>query len=94
MSIKKWASTAAMAAVLGVSGLAVSAGAASAYVACNGTGECWHVDHRYHYAPAVGVQMHPDDWYFHRDWAHDRSHQWRDHHDGRGYYRNGVWVTF
>ncbi len=95
MSIKTIISSVAMASVLGLGGVAVTAAPASAYVACNAAGECWHVDKRYTYAPAVGVIVHhPDDWYFHRDWAHDHTYQWREHHEGRGYYRNGVWVTF
>jgi hypothetical protein len=72
----------------------MSAGSASAYVACNAAGECWHTDHRYHYTPSVRVQMHPDDWYFHRDWQRDKTMQWREHHEGRGYYRSGIWIPF
>ena len=63
---------------------------ANAYIACNG-GECWHTDTRYA-APGVRFDYHPDDWYFHRHWDGDRYH-YRDYHEGRGYYRNGVWVT-
>ena len=40
------------------------------------------------------VQFHDDGWYFHRSWDHDRDHRWHDWHDGRGYWRNGVWITF
>ena len=35
---------------------------------------------------------HPDDWYFHRHWDNDRQYHWREYHEGRGYYENGVWV--
>src|SRR4051812_37181409 len=42
-----------------------SAGGASAYVACNHEGDCWHTDERTR-APGVTFQIHPDDWYFHR----------------------------
>ncbi len=35
---------------------------------------------------------HPDDWYFHRRWDDGRYH-FRDYHAGRGYYRNGLWIT-
>ena len=90
-SLKKFASTAAMASVLGLAALAMTGGQALAYVACNAAGECWHVDRRYHYEPGLGIALHPDDWYFHRSW--DRDH-WRDYHAGRGYYRNGVWIGF
>ena len=84
----------ALAALLGLSALAVTAQSASAYVVCNAAGECWHTDHRYHYQPALRAEIHPDDWYFHRDWAHDNGHHWRDYHEGRGYYRNGIWINF
>ena len=64
---------------------------ASAYVVCNREGDCWHTEARYRY-PGEGYVSHPDDWYFHQRWD-DRAH-YRDYHDGRGYYRNGLWVTF
>jgi len=82
----------ALAASLGLGLLAASAGTASAYVVCNGAGDCWHTDHRAHYGRAVRLEYHPDDWYFHRDWDHDRDHHWREYHEGRGYYNNGAWV--
>ena len=66
--------------------------AASADIACNHEGDCWHTDHRYR-APGVTFDYHPDDWYFHRHWEAERDRHWRDYHEGRGYYRNGVWVT-
>ncbi|HUO21988.1 MAG TPA: hypothetical protein VMU59_05675 [Caulobacteraceae bacterium] len=75
---------------LGVSAMAVAP--ASAAIACNKAGECWHVDRRPRYAPALGIVIHPDDWYFHQHW--DNDHRWHDYRDGRGYWRNGVWVTF
>lgn len=83
--------SAAMAAVIGLGGLAVSASTASAAVVCNAAGDCWHVDHRDRY-PGVALQYHPDDWYFHQHWDHDDHHHWREMHEGRGYYANGVWV--
>ena len=43
---------------------------------------------------ASRFDYHPDDWYFHRRWEGDRDHRWRDYHEGRGYWRNGVWITF
>jgi len=92
-SMKKLAATAGVAATLAL-GLSAAATPASAYVVCNGVGDCWHTDQQYAYGPSVQVQVHPDDWYFHQDWAHDHNHHWRDYHDGRGYYRNGAWITF
>jgi hypothetical protein len=62
---------------------------AAAYVDCNGS-DCWHTDQRYE-ARGVTIEHHPDDWYFHQHWDHDRH--WHDYHEGRGYWRSGVWVT-
>ena len=74
-------------------GLAMMASApASAYVACNSVGDCWHTDSRYRAPPGVTFSFHNDDWYFHQKWD-DRNH-YRDYHDGRGYYRNGIWLSF
>jgi hypothetical protein len=71
-------------------GLAMLAAApASAYIVCNPGGDCWHSDSRVH-VPGVTFSYHPDDWYFHRHWDADHWHDW---HDGRGYWRNGVWIT-
>jgi hypothetical protein len=75
-------------------GSIVSAGSASAYVACNSAGDCWHTERHYHYDRDLGVQYHPDDWYFHRDWNNDHDRHYRDYHEGRGGYRNGVWFSF
>jgi hypothetical protein len=69
-----------------------TAGSASAYIACNHAGDCWHTDARVH-APGITFAYHPDDWYFHRHWDNDRDYHWREYHDGRGYWRNGVWIT-
>lgn len=92
--MKKKIVAAAVLAALSAGALALSATSASAYVACNHTGECWHVDQRYHYREP-GIVVHPDDWYFHNNWDHGRYH-WRaeEHHHDRGFWRNGVWVTF
>jgi len=74
-------------------GLALAfAAPASAYVACNHEGDCWHSDKRVT-APGVTFDWHPDDWYFHQHWDNDRDRHWRDYHEGRGYWRNGVWIT-
>ena len=70
-----------------VTGLALSATAANADVACNRFGECWHVHDRLAYPAELGVTWHPDNWRSrHYHWRHDRF----DH----GYYRNGVWIAF
>ena len=69
--------------------LAISA-PASAYIACNREGDCWHTDQRER-VPGVTFEYHPDDWYFHQHW--DAGRHWHDYHKGRGYWRGGVWVT-
>jgi hypothetical protein len=66
---------------------------ASAYVACNREGDCWHTEDRV-VRPGIRFDYHPDDWYFHRHWEGDREHRWREYHEGRGYWRNGLWITF
>jgi len=69
-----------------------SAGGASAYVVCNHEGDCWHTEARVR-VPGITFESHPDDWYFHRHWDSDRERHWREYHEGRGYWRNGVWIT-
>ena len=64
---------------------------ASAYVVCNGS-DCWYSQGRIR-APGVTFQFHPDDWYFHQHWDSDRDHHWHDLHEGRGYWKSGVWVS-
>jgi hypothetical protein len=74
-----------------VAGLCLAAAApASAYVACNHEGDCWHTETRVK-VPGVTFDYHPDDWYFHQTWGPDRH--FRDYHPGRGYWKGGVWVT-
>jgi hypothetical protein len=75
--------------LLGILGVAASSGSASAYVICNGEGDCWHSDRR-ESIPGVNLEIHPDDWYFHQEWG--RFHRFREYHEGRGYWHNGVWV--
>lgn len=71
-----------------------AANAASAYVVCDRDGDdCWHTDTRYHY-PSGHYVFHPDDWYFHQHWDADANRHWREYHEGRGYWKGGVWVTF
>ena len=64
---------------------------ASASVVCNSDGDCWHTSHHYRYHPEFGITVHSDDWRW-RDEDHDR-YRWHEHR-GRGYWRNGVWITF
>jgi hypothetical protein len=91
MAFRKLALPALASAMLAVTGLAISTTSASAYVVCNGEGDCWHTESRYQY-PGAGFTTHPDDWYFHQTW--DANHHWRDYNKGRGYWRGGAWVRF
>ena len=72
--------------------IALSTTAASAYMSCNHDGDCWHTEKRVA-APGERFDYHPDDWYFHQHWDADKDHHYRDYHEGRGYYKGGVWVT-
>jgi hypothetical protein len=90
--MKTLLSTAALAAVLAIGALGVTAGAASASVVCNAQGDCWHVDGRAPHEKAMKFESHPDDWYFHQKWDQDQKRHWRGYHEGHGYYANGVWV--
>ena len=77
------------AALFGAGMLALDAGSASAAIACNGAGQCWHVRNNYAYPAAAGIVIHPDGW----RWGPGAHFVWREH-PGRGYWRNGVWVRF
>jgi hypothetical protein len=81
-----------LAAFIGSGSLAAAATPASAEVVCNAEHECWHAHGRIAY-PGAGYEHHPDDWYFHRTWA-GGPYRWHDYHEGRGYWRRGVWVQF
>jgi hypothetical protein len=90
MALKKLLLTASTATLLGLGGLGASSLAANAYVACNRDGDCWHTEARVR-APGVRFDYHPDHWYFHQRWDGGDRH-YRDYHEGRGYYRGGVWI--
>ncbi len=74
--------------IAGAGALAALAAPASAYVSCNRAGDCWHSNDRYGYKPTWGITVHDDNWKFRGNRYH-----WREH-EGRGYWRNGVWITF
>ncbi len=96
MTIRKLMATGAVAAVLGIGALAATSTAADARTVCNRYGDCWQETVRYNYPATLGVRYYNDDWR-HRAW-HDSDHydryRWREHHEGRGYWRNGLWITF
>ena len=73
-------------------GLLATASAASAHIACNRYGECWHVADRYPNYPArLGVVFHDDAWRA----AHARGYHWRrDRDDDHGYWSHNRWHPF
>jgi len=83
----------AAAVILAAGALAFVTTAASAEIVCNrdNPADCWHVKEHYDYQPTFGLTIHPDNWRWEdRDRDHYRWHE----HEGRGYWRNGLWVTF
>ena len=88
--MNKALTTLATAAFIGLGALAVTAGSANAYIACNNDGDCWHADHHRHYG--VHVIWHPDSWFWHHDWDNDHRYHWHYWHEGHGYWRRGVWI--
>jgi hypothetical protein len=93
MILRKILLSGVAAALFGVLGVAATATSASAYVVCNRDGDCWHTDRRDR-VPGVRFEYHPDDWYFHQRWNDNRDRHWRERREGRGYWRNGVWLQF
>lgn len=72
---------------LGSAALAFSATAATADIVCNDDGDCWHARERVEYEPTLKLHVHPDDW----KWRDSDHYRWREH-EGRGYWKGGVWV--
>ena len=87
--MKKLMLQGAAAAIIGAAALAATATTASAEIVCNHDGDCWHVREHYGYQPSFGLTVHNDNWRWH-DGDHYRWHE----HDGRGYWRSGVWIQF
>jgi hypothetical protein len=90
-SLKTALSAAAITLLMGSGALVATTTAASARMVCNSDGDCWHTESSYQY-PGTGYSRHNDDWYFHQKWDGDRHY--RDYHEGRGYYKSGVWIGF
>jgi hypothetical protein len=74
-------------AIAAAGALALTAGAASAEIVCNDEGDCWHVRHRVEYRPEFRLHVHPNNW----RWGDRDPYRWREH-EGRGYWRNGIWL--
>lgn len=62
---------------------------ASAQIVCNADGDCWHAHTVFAYPPSVQVVIHPGDWH----WREGEHFAWKEH-AGRGYWRNGRWLSF
>jgi hypothetical protein len=62
---------------------------ASADVACNRFGECWHVHARIDYPADVGITFYDDSWKF-----PDTHYVWRKDRDDHGYWWHGHWRHF
>jgi hypothetical protein len=88
-----------------VGALAISAGAfafaapASAHVVCNRAGDCWSTHEMFTYPSELGIRVYNDRYadeaYRERRWHryHRRWHD-EDHDHDRGFWRDGVWITF
>jgi len=100
--LRKVLTTGAIAALVGVGALAATSTAASARTVCNSDGDCWHESTQYEYPTTLGVRFYGDDYrtaHHELERANDMDrakdhYTWRENHDGRGYYRQGVWVAF
>ena len=91
-ALKAALSAAAISTLMATGALVTTVAPASAYVACNKEGDCWHTESRPR-APGIQFNIHPDDWYFHQEWEGDNNRHYRDYHEGRGYYKGGIWIT-
>jgi len=92
--LKKLLSTSALGAAMVAGALFATAPLASADVACNNAGECWHTSKRYtEYPTGLGVQFYGKDWESsHRT---DTHYKWmKDQDPDRGYYSSGEWHQF
>ena len=89
--LKTAVSAAAITLFVGTGTLVVTTAPASARMVCNDSGDCWHTESNYRY-PGRGYTRHNDDWYFHQTW--DDQRHYRDYHEGRGYYKGGLWIGF
>ena len=79
--------------VIASSALFVTVSAASAEIACNDEGDCWHVKTRQEYKPEYKVRVYPNDWKWEE--AEGKKYRWREHEDDdRGYWNKGIWLKF
>jgi hypothetical protein len=78
-------------ACLVIGALTLLSSSASAAIVCNEEGDCWRVKERYDYRPEFRLRVYDDDW----KWSDRDKHKyrWRES-QGRGYWRQGVWIGF
>lgn len=99
LSTRKLLTAAAVGTLVSLAAVVAGTSAASAHVVCNRAGDCWSTHSRYHYPRNLGVRIYSDRYqreeYRQRHWR-NKQRNWRDdHHErDRGYYRDGLWVTF
>ena len=79
MAMKRIASVA----LIGIGVFACGVTNASAYVACNHEGDCWHTNKGYKYPPEAHVRLFPDTW----------KYNWRGEGQGSGYWSKDNWVN-
>jgi len=83
---------ASLATLVTAAAIFLSSGPASAYVACNRAGDCWHTDTRVHF-PHVRLAFHSDKWWDRR--RTDARYHWHDpdndHDWHHGYWEGGTW---
>ena len=88
--LKHLLATGSLVALFVTGGMLATTQVASAEIACNSAGECWHVKRHYEYPPTLGIHIYGDEW--RRSHEHDRHYHWmRNRDDDRGYYSNGEW---
>jgi hypothetical protein len=84
--LKSQFTKAALIAAIAASSFALTSAPASAAVVCNRWNECWHVRNAYVYPPRLGIVVRDERWV-----ARHHAYRWRAAHEGRGYWRGGVW---
>ena len=88
MNIRNLLTTAALAAIVGAGAMTAVSTAADARTVCNQYGDCWRETNRVEYPSTLRVRFHNNRWH-----SNDHRYNWRDNHDGRGYYRQGLWIN-
>jgi hypothetical protein len=84
----KFAALAALTTLVAGADIVATTSPASALIACNRRGDCWHVRDRFDYPRGAGITIHEDNWH----WGRRERFRFREH-EGRGFWRGGVWVN-